>query len=355
MFNYLKWDKNKLIRIGIAALLIAAACFIAYKAIYYFAPFILALLIATAIEPLNKFLINKLKFKRSIAAAVNVVLFVLVVAYALIVVGNLAFDGLKVALKELPMMYTDIRIAIRNIDIKNENLIQIVNLLNENLDDISKEAMGSIYGIANLVLNKTLLTVQSFPKIMIFTIVTILATYFMSSGKDTIISYLKSKIPRLWSRNIKKIKIGVFASLLKLVKGYMLIMTVTFTELLIGLSIIGIRYAVLIAFIVSIIDVLPVLGTGIVVIPWIIINFAIGNVPMGIRLLILYVIIIVVRQTIEPKIVSSQIGVHPLLTLMAMYGTYKLIGAGGLLLGPIAVVIIINIYKTLHKVEKTVV
>lgn len=355
MLNFLNLDKNKLKRLGITILLIAAGLFLVYKAIYYFAPFILALLIATAIEPVNKFFINKLGIKRSIAAAINVILAVLIVGGLLTVLGNLAFGGLKAAIKQLPMLYHDVRRAIMHIDVKNEYLLQAINLFNENLDAISKEAFGSVYGFANIVFNKTLLTVQSFPRILIFIIVTVLATYFMSSGKETIIEYLKSKVPKLWVRNARKIKVGVFSSMFKLLKGYMLIMLITFTELFIGFSIIGIKYAALLAVIVSVIDILPVLGTGLVLIPWIIISFATGNLQMGISILVLYLIILVVRQTIEPKIVSSQIGVHPLVTLMAMYFTYKLIGPGGLLVGPIAVVIVSNIYKTLYRADNKVV
>lgn len=351
MINYLNFDRNKLKKLGIAALLIVVGLFLIYKAVHYFAPFILALIIATAIEPLNKLFINKFGLKRKLAAGISVVLFMVIVAVLITILGNLAFGGLKAVVKELPMLYHDIRRAIMNIQLKNENLIQIVSLFNQNLDSIGKQAMGSVYGFANVVFNKTLLTVQSFPNILIFVIATVLSTYFMSSGKDTIIGYFKSKMPNLWARNIRKIKVGVFASLFKLLKGYLLIMLITFTELFIGLSIIGIRYAALLAIIISIIDILPVLGTGLVLIPWIIISFATGNISMGISILILYLVILVVRQTIEPKIVSNQIGVHPLLTLMAMYSSFKLIGTGGLFLGPIVVVIVINIYKTLYKSE----
>jgi sporulation integral membrane protein YtvI len=355
VFNYLNLDKGKLKKLGIAILLIALGVFLAYKAIYYFAPFILALIIAAAIEPVNKVFINKFGIKRGIAAAINVILAVLIVGGLLTVLGNLAFSGLKAVVKELPMLYHDVRRAIMNINVENEYLLQAINLFNENLDAISKEAFGSVYGFANIVFNKTLLTVQSFPKILIFIIVTVLSTYFMSSGKDTIIQYLKSKVPKLWVRNARKVRVGVFSSMFRLLKGYMLIVLITFTELFIGLSIIGIRYAALLAVIVSIIDILPVLGTGLILIPWFIICFATGNIKIGISILILYLIILVVRQTIEPKIVSSQIGVHPLVTLMAMYFTYKLIGAGGLIAGPIAVVIITNIYNTLYRADKKVI
>lgn len=96
-------------------------------------------------------------------------------------------------------------------------------------------------------------------------------------------------------------------------------MIITFSELLVGLLVIGIENPLLIALTIAVVDVLPVLGAGTVLIPWGIVNIIFGNTKLGLSLLLLYVIILFVRQLIEPKIVGQQIGVHPLLTLFGMY------------------------------------
>ncbi len=94
---------------------------------------------------------------------------------------------------------------------------------------------------------------------------------------------------------------------------------------------------------VAIIDILPILGTGAILLPWSIIAFILGNYKIGIGILLLYIVITAVRQTIEPKIVGQQIGLHPIVTLLLMYVGAQLMGVLGLLLLPIIATIIKNI------------
>ena len=107
-------------------------------------------------------------------------------------------------------------------------------------------------------------------------------------------------------------------------------MCITFVELSIGLSIIGIERAMLVALLIAIFDILPVLGTGGIMIPWVILSALGGDLPQALALLVLYVIITVIRNIIEPRIVGAQIGLHPVLTLMSMFVGNHLFGIVGL-------------------------
>jgi len=115
-------------------------------------------------------------------------------------------------------------------------------------------------------------------------------------------------------------------------------LSVTFIESFIGLTFIGVDYAFTLAIIIALLDILPVLGTGGIYVPWAIANFVMGNYRLGVALLVIYGIITVVRYMIEPKVVGQQLGIHPVLTLMSMFAGMKLIGAAGLILGPTTVV-----------------
>lgn len=126
----------------------------------------------------------------------------------------------------------------------------------------------------------------------------------------------------------------------KLIKSYSIIMSITFVELSIGLSILKISNPFLIALAISVFDILPILGAGGVLLPWAIFSLILGNVPLGIGLFILYGVIMVVRQVIEPKIVGQQIGLHPIATLLCMFIGAKLLGVIGLFLFPITATII---------------
>lgn len=120
-------------------------------------------------------------------------------------------------------------------------------------------------------------------------------------------------------------------------------MLLTFLELTIGLYVLGIENALVIAFLIAIFDVLPVLGTGGIMIPWILICFLNNQIKTCVGLLILYLVITVIRNIIEPKIVGKQIGLHPLLMLLCMYLGAKLFGFLGIFILPILILILQNL------------
>jgi sporulation integral membrane protein YtvI len=141
----------------------------------------------------------------------------------------------------------------------------------------------------------------------------------------------------------------MFSALFGYIRAQLILMTVTFTQLSIGLWIIGIKNYILLALIISFVDALPVLGTGGIMVPWAAYSFITGNLKIGISLLILYAIVLVVRNLIEPKVLGEQIGMHPLLTLVAMYAGLQILGVAGLIIGPITVLTVKNIMSAILK------
>ena len=129
------------------------------------------------------------------------------------------------------------------------------------------------------------------------------------------------------------------------IRSYIIIMSITFVELSIGLSIIKIDYAILIALCIAIFDILPVLGTGGVMIPWTVISIVLGNYWLALKLFILYVIITIVRNIIEPKIVGSQLGLHPIVTLSSMFAGLQVLGGLGLFGFPIGLSLLVHLNK----------
>jgi predicted PurR-regulated permease PerM len=115
-------------------------------------------------------------------------------------------------------------------------------------------------------------------------------------------------------------------------------MALTFTECFIGLSLIGIRYALVLAILIAVVDILPVLGSGTVLIPWGVASLLLGHARTGAALLVLYAFITIVRYVVEPRVIGDQLGLHPLVALIAMFAGLKAFGVTGLLLGPAIVV-----------------
>lgn len=139
------------------------------------------------------------------------------------------------------------------------------------------------------------------------------------------------------------IKEYIVGTLFKIVKAYSIIICITFIELSIGLSILRVESAISIALLIACVDILPVLGTGGIVIPWIFIELFKGNVALAIGLTIIYVIITIIRNIIEPKIVGEQIGLHPLIMLICMFVGVKFFGVSGLFVLPIIMIILKNL------------
>ncbi len=123
-------------------------------------------------------------------------------------------------------------------------------------------------------------------------------------------------------------------------------MSITFIELSIGLSILRIENSIIIAFLISIFDILPVLGTGGIMIPWTIITALQGNIPMAFALLVVYLVVTIIRNIIEPKIVGSQIGLHPVVTLISMFVGAQLFGVIGLFGFPITLSLLRHLNDT---------
>ena len=105
----------------------------------------------------------------------------------------------------------------------------------------------------------------------------------------------------------------------------------------------NVKYPLLMAIVIGFVDALPILGSGTIMVPWAVISALNGDIKLGIAIVVLWIIMSIVRQFLEPKIVSGKIGIHPIFTLIAMYTGFKLIGIMGMLVGPIVLIILKSI------------
>lgn len=134
-------------------------------------------------------------------------------------------------------------------------------------------------------------------------------------------------------------------------KAQVILMGITFLILSISLSVLKVPYAILIALVISLVDVLPVVGSGLIIVPWTIINFIMGNSYLGKALAIIYIILIITRQILEPKILGKAIGVRPLYTFLATIIGSLVLGPIGLIVGPLLAVLVNSIIKTKKEIE----
>ena len=327
-------------------------CFLLPSVIILTLPFILAFFIAKIIEPLVIFLNKKLKVPKKIASAfvVGIVIALLVWLVSALVgkivteIGNLVAqsDYISEQISNAFMSWRNVLLAHSGSGFKE--------FINSQLDwdNIGTNISNYLTGYIWPTVEKLLDLVKSLPNIIIFIVALLLGTYFISSDSESIHDTIKKIIPKTAHPHIRTVKNGMAHALLAYIRAQLILICITFTELLIGFSVWGgniAKYALILALTISIIDALPILGTGTVLIPWAIGAIITGSTKFGLFLLALYLICLLVRQLLEPRILSVQIGLHPLITLMTMYAGLKIFGFIGMIMGPILAIIFKNLYE----------
>ena len=168
------------------------------------------------------------------------------------------------------------------------------------------------------------------PNLVLSLLAMIFSTIFVVGDYEQIYSFTQEYVPEGIRKIITLVRTYLTDTLFVVIRSYILIMLLTFTELSILFSIFGIQKAFLKAALIALFDVMPILGTGGIMIPWFVISFALGHAAQGLKLLIIYAIVTVVRNYVEPKIVGAQLGLHPIITLVSMFLGLRLFGFWGL-------------------------
>ena len=190
----------------------------------------------------------------------------------------------------------------------------------------------------------------SIPIIMIYFAVTILSLYFICTDKIYMIDELEHHLPEKWVKEIAIHLKQITKTLGGYLKAQLILILISFVICLIGLYImrfagLEVGFPLLIALGIGFVDALPILGSGTVMIPWAIISGINGNLTLGISIIVLLVIMSITRQFMEPKVVSGNIGIHPIFTIIAMYTGFRFIGIIGMFVGPILLIIFKNIFS----------
>ncbi len=320
-------------------------------------PFIIGYIVALIVKPLINFTTKrmnpkKLHIYKKIIAVFFVLLFHSVVGFLIFLLITKLFIASKDAIIKLPEIYAlNVEPVIYKIFNDIEGIVSgmdplLVQTIKDTAISFSNSIATVLSQLSTAIIRFVSSTVSFMPGLFLSIILSIISSFFFAMDYDKIREYFAKTIPLKMQNNLVEIKNNVIITGFKYIKAYVTLSFITFIEVLLGLSLLNVNGAVLIAAIIAVVDILPVLGTGSVVIPWIIIELIKGNLPLAVGLLMLYVIIIVVRNILEPKLVGAQIGLHPLVILICMYVGVNLFGFFGLFLMPFTVVIIKHFYDT---------
>ena len=173
------------------------------------------------------------------------------------------------------------------------------------------------------------------PKGLFFLLICVISVVYFAIDLEKINSWAVSLIPKKLMPTLSGLRTKLFCTCAKYLRSYLLLMLITFGVMLSGMLLLGVNDAVVLAIIVSVLDILPIIGVGTVLIPWSIFEFISGNNALGVGILVLFIVNTVIRQFAEPKILGKNLDMHPILTLIMLYAGYALFGIVGLLLVPI--------------------
>lgn len=322
----------------------------------YILPIMTPFIIAFAVASLFNWLTKLMGFKRESLRRLVAILFCSVL-YALVFVGVL-IAGAKLIneagsiLTSIPSTFTNqimpfldtmatrLETAVTPYDTQLANYIDtltssVASNLGKFVTDFSKTAVVFVTNCAT-----------SIPGLIVQIVITVISTFFILLDYEKICQFLLRLVPsgkrELFSTSMHYTK----TMLAVYIKSYSLLFMLTFVELSIGFLILGVKHAILIAVMISIFDLMPILGTGGIVLPWALLSLMLGNWVRALGLLLLYLIITGIRQTLEPKIVGKQIGLHPLATLVSMLLGLKLFGIVGLFGVPVCVAVTTAMYRS---------
>lgn len=236
-----------------------------------------------------------------------------------------------------------------NLDISK---LKLSNEILAIIQNSSQQILNTLYAWGTKFLSNTVNIITKIPTISIYLVITILSLYFICTDKIYILDLAEHHMPRSWVKKVGKHIKDITQCLGAYLKAEITLVFVSFIISLAGFYIfmfsgLNIKYPLLIALVIAFVDALPILGSGTVMVPWAIISALDGDINLGIAIVGLWILMCIVRQFLEPKVISNKIGIHPIFTLIAMYTGFRLVGVIGMLIGPILLIIIKSIFSTL--------
>ena len=358
-----KTEKRRqfLINFTYFVLIFAISIFIVRYALGALMPFIIALVVTTMLRPIVRFFKNRLKVKSRLLEPVLVILFYCTIGVIAALIALEIAKSIGSIISYLPSFYS------QSISPTLSNAISAINELLARFEiqyTLSTGTILSSLGTAISSISGTLISsagnlALATPSFIINLVFTVVATVFMLMDLDLVVKFTHHQLSEKNSKLLHEIFERLKFVLKKYILSYAAIMLITFGEIWLGLTLLDITNAALIAAIIAAFDILPVVGASLIILPWAVVSLLTGNVGLAVGLVVLLAILAVVRNIIEPKIVGSSVGMHPLLMLFAMILGNFIYGPIGILLMPIGVAMIqklsddgiIHLYKPLPEEE----
>mgnify|MGYP001167114738 CR=1 FL=1 len=303
-------------------------------------PFCVAFVLAHLIDPIVNALQRRLRLPRPLATMVAIFLVVVVLgSAALWVITNMYNELLDLALLLPAHQRTAMNVAnqlLQSLEQLFETVPEEVTAyVRETLNRLFQRAIELVGGFTNRLLG----TLAGLPSAAVIWVVILLATYFFTADREAVNHAILRMVPAGWRPRVAEARDKILVDLGGFLKAQVILLFISTTIAAGGLALIGSRYWMTMAIILGILDVIPVIGPGLILFPWAGISVFLGNLPQAVQLVGLFVVMFAARNLLQAKVLGDSVGMHPLLMLIALWVGIVAFGVYGILIGPILAII----------------
>jgi sporulation integral membrane protein YtvI len=331
------------IRIGLFVAAIVGGYFLLVLAFEYAGPFVVAFVAALLMDPLVNVMVEKLKIPRAVSSLIALILILAVIGLILSLGITAIVSEISNLINGLPSYYSDIQIWFTDI---MDGIRQWYGELSPETISIINQALNQLYQwlkqILQIAMNWIIQMFNAVPGATLFIVFAVLATYIISKDKHVIGRTLSYAVPEKWRKQAYRMQSDVLGSAWRLLWTQALLVLISTAITITGFFILNVDYAVILGIISGLLDILPIVGPTILFIPWIIYCFWVGDIWLGIGLAILYAVMSISRQVLQARLVSDNVGLHPLVSLIALYVGMQIFGFIGVIIGPLIALIIVQ-------------
>lgn len=326
-----------LLNIVIPVTKIVLVCTMVPWLLKFFMPFVIGWVIAMVANPLVKLLERRLNLVRKHSSVLIVVVVLTGVIGGLYFLTGRVIIEIRSLIVDLPEIYDAVRLEIlRALDSLNRMMARMPQGIQDWFNQTNKNLGTFVGGLMQRIAFPTVTVAgnvaRGIPAALVYSIVVILSSYFFIVEQDKLRAFAGKLMPKgmdsymkLFQKDIKNLIGGYFLAQFR-------IMFVVAAGLAVGFAVLGVRYGLLLAVLIAILDFLPLFGTGTALFPWALVKLLSGETAFAVGLVLLYVLTQVVRQIIQPKIVGDSMGISPLMTLFFLYVGFKVHGLSGMIL-----------------------
>jgi len=338
----------------------AVAVFIAWKyLLIVLIPFGISWILAYFLQKPIEFLKKKCKIPKNLSAIVLILLVISIVSGLLFLVFDKLFDELYYFYEYAKANGDELAASVTSTLDSFEKAVEKLPFskffdtekLSENIRTVASDGlMNLLTGAVEKIPSFLTSVVSLLPNLLIFIIILIFSSFYLTSDFTHVNQFFLAQFNEKTTHFLVEFKTIFFDVISKFIKAYILLFFITFAVMLVALALIGIKFAFIVALSIAIVDLLPILGCGTVLIPWSIVSIITGNYSLAIELIILYIAITFIRQMLQPRIIGDFIGLHPLASLLSMFLGYAVMGIAGMFIFPIVLIILktMNDRGTIH-------